>query len=430
MIYKRPQEQKLKQRLSENVRFINILAGPRQVGKTTLIRDLIAQNSAQGYYVSVDEESDNTWTEATAGIQSSTLSPPQKRDAEWLRYHWQEARRRLTQWQARQQNNIPALPDISGGNFIFAIDEIQKIEQWSEIVKGLWDSDRAKGLNMHVVLLGSAPLLMQKGLSESLAGRFETIVVSHWGLDEMQEAFNFSLEEYIYFGGYPGSASLIREEARWRQYVRDSMIRPNIEKDILQLVHIKNPMLLKQLFELGCHYSGQELSLNKMVAALNDAKHEVTMADYLHLLMQAKLLAGLHKYSGQEIRKRNSVPKLNVFNTALMSATEDYTFTEAQADRSYWGRLVESAVGAHLLNTCDEDSKLQYWRDGNQEVDFVLSKGRKLCAIEVKSSSHPQFAQGLNVFAQRYPHAKKILVGAGGIPLAEFLSHPAGYWME
>jgi predicted AAA+ superfamily ATPase len=262
-----------------------------------------------------------------------------------------------------------------------------------------------------------------------LAGRYEIIPVSHWSFVEMQQAFDLSFEEFIYFGGYPGSASLIHNESRWRRYVKESLIQPNIEKDILQMVRIKNPMLLKQLFELGCHYSGQELSLTKMISALNEAKHTETLADYLQLLQQAKLLAGLHNYEAQEVRKRNSVPKLNVFNTALISATQDYTFAEAQADRSYWGRLVESAVGAHLLNTCDNDTQVSYWREGSDEVDFILTKGNKLTAIEVKSASNPVVAKGLKVFAQRYTSAKIYLAGSGGIPLAEFLSYPAEHWI-
>ncbi len=428
MVYKRPQGQILKQRLSEAVRFINILAGPRQVGKTTMIRDVVAQNPAKGYYVSVDDEPDSAFAPDRFGGATAGISPPQKKDAEWLRFHWHEARQCAIQWQSRRQDN--SFDEASSQHFVFAIDEIQKIEQWSDIVKGLWDRDRASGFDMHVVLLGSAPLLMQRGLSESLAGRYEMIQVSHWGLAEMQQAFDFSLEEYVYFGGYPGSAPLVRDESRWRRYVRDSLIQPNIEKDILQMVRIKNPMLLKQLFELGCHYSGQELSLTKMIAALNEAKHTETLADYLQLLSQAKLLAGLHKFAEQEVRKRNSVPKLNVFNTALMSATQDYTFSEAKADRSHWGRLVESSVGAHLLNTRDDDTGVYYWRDGSQEVDFVVQRGSKLCAIEVKSAPNPLPAKGLDVFIQRNPHAKRILVGVGGIPVAEFLSHPVEYWLD
>lgn len=424
MEYTRPEEAKLKQRLAEPVRFINILAGPRQVGKTTIIRDLIPPASPHGYYISVDEEAEVSIS--SINNTSSTISPPQKKDAEWLRHYWREARDRAVKWA-----EISPLNNASAQNqpYIFAIDEIQKIDQWSDVVKGLWDEDRANNHNMHVVLLGSAPLLIQKGLSESLAGRYELMTISHWGFTEMQEAFDFSFEEYIYFGGYPGSATLIHDESRWRGYVRESLIQPNIEKDIVQMVRIKNPVLLKQLFELGCHYSGQELSLTKMIAQLNEAKHTVTLADYLQLLTQAKLLAGLHKYSAREVRKRNSVPKLIVFNTALMSAIQDYTFAEAQADRSYWGRLVESSVGAHLLNTCDSDTNVHYWRDGSNEVDFVLTSGRKLTAIEVKSSANPGRIQGLELFAQRNPTAKTILVGTGGIPLAEFLSYPAEHWL-
>jgi len=423
MKYSRPEEEKLKRRLAEPVRFINILAGPRQVGKTTIARDLIEPNSPKGLYISVDAETPASPFSTT----SNAVSPPQKRDAEWLRYYWHEARNRASKWTELSLRNSGTLPNEP---FIFAVDEIQKITQWSEIVKGLWDEDRANSLNMHVVLLGSAPLLIQKGLTESLAGRYELMPITHWGFGEMQQAFDFSLEEFIYFGGYPGSATLINEESRWRSYVRESLIHPNIEKDIVQMVNIKNPALLKQLFELGCHYSGQELSLTKMVSELNEAKHTVTLADYLQLLMQAKLLAGLHKYAAKEIRKRNSVPKLVVFNTALMSAIQDYTFAEAQADRSYWGRLVESSVGAHLLNTSDSDTQVCYWRDGSDEVDFILARGRKLVGIEVKSSANPSRARGLKVFAERNPSAKTILVGAGGVPLAEFLSYPAEHWLD
>lgn len=423
MSYIRHQQQDLALRLSESVKFINILSGPRQVGKTTIVRNLIPSNSSEGFYIAVDVDSDAITTSISQ--TNSDIAPPKERDGEWLKYYWQEARNRASKWiDASTKKDEKTKP------YVFIVDEIQKIEQWSEIVKGLWDADRINGLNMHVVLLGSAPLLMQKGLSETLAGRYEIIHVNHWSFDEMQKAFDLSIEEYIYFGGYPGSASLIRDESRWRRYVKESLIQPNIEKDILQMVRIKNPMLLKQLFELGCHYSGQELSLTKMISALNEAKHTETLADYLHLLRQAKLLAGLHKYAVQEVRKRNSVPKLNVFNTALISATQDYSFAEAQSDRSHWGRLVESAVGAHLLNTCEDDTKVLYWRDGSDEVDFILTKGRKLVAIEVKSANNPLQANGLKVFAQRNSSAKTMLVGSGGIAVSEFLSYPAEHWIS
>jgi predicted AAA+ superfamily ATPase len=269
---------------------------------------------------------------------------------------------------------------------------------------------------------------MQKGLSESLAGRYEVITATHWSYTEMQLAFDFSLEEYIYFGGYPGSAEYIKDESRWRNYLRESLIKPNIEKDILDMVRIREPHLLKQLFELGCHYSGQELALNKMSNSLGG--HVLTLADYLTLLKQVKLLAGLSKYAAQEVRKRNSVPKLQVFNTGLMSATNSYSFAEAKADRSYWGRLVESCVGAHLLNTSKEETNIYYWREGAHEVDFVITNGAKLAAIEVKSAPDPIYAKGLDEFCKLHPDAKKILVGVGGVSLAEFLSEPAEHWLD
>lgn len=419
-MYQRPQQELLFRRLQEPVRHINILAGPRQVGKTTIVRSLTS-NKDKSFYISVDGENIETYAP-----EDATIAPPSARDAEWLKYYWNIARTRTA---ARLIKNLEdgsqAIPP-----YIFAIDEIQKIPNWSEIVKGLWDADRASGLEMHVILLGSAPLLMQKGLSESLAGRYEAITLGHWTFSEMQMAFDVSLQEYIYFGGYPGSAAFIRDEPRWRSFVRNSLIQPNIEKDILDMVRIKHPYLLKQLFELGCHYSGRELSLTKMIASLNEAKHTETLADYLELLNQVKLLAGLHKYTGQEVRKRNSAPKLNVFNTGLMSAINDYTFSEALADRSYWGRLVESCVGAHIVNTATDEMSVCYWRDGSNEVDFVINHGNNLAAIEVKSSPNPIKPKGLEVFCGKYPNARKILVGKDGIALAEFLSHPAGTWLE
>ncbi len=415
-MYQRPQLSILNERLREPVKRINILSGPRQIGKTTMGVSLTA-NSTRSFYISVDYPEPPPFLDSV-----SSVLPPASRNSEWLVYYWNEARNRAKQWLLSSLNEQKSA-------FIFAIDEIQKIPNWSETVKGLWDQDRASGLEMHVVLLGSAPILMQKGLTESLAGRFETIHASHWSYQEMHQAFDYTLEQYIFFGGYPGSTPYIQDETRWRTYMRQSLIQPNIEKDILNMVRIKHPNLLKQLFELGCHYSARELALNKIIEVLNEAKHTETLADYLALLQQVKLLAGLHKYSMHEVRKRNSVPKLLVFNTGLMSAMNTYSFAEAKADRSYWGRLVESTIGAHLLNESSEDTNICYWRDGTYEVDFVISRGQQLAAVEVKSSTEPIPARGLDEFCRRYPHAKKVLVGGDGISIVEFLTYPAEYWL-
>jgi predicted AAA+ superfamily ATPase len=348
---------------------------------------------------------------------STQIIPGAHPTAEWL----------VNQW-IRARSKARALPE--GQQYILAIDEIQKIPRWSEVVKGLWDADRAEALGMHVILLGSSPWLMQKGLTESLAGRYEAIRMTHWSYSEMQSAFDFSLDEYFYFGGYPGSASLIRDEPRWREYVRGALIHPNIEKDILQMTRVDKPALLKTLFELGCAYSGQFISYTKLLGQLQDAGNTVTLAHYLDLLSQAGLLTGLSKFAIHKHRQRASSPKLNALNTALISAQGGYSFTEARNDRSYWGRLVESAVGAHLCNTAPDGCQVQYWRESPHEVDFVLSHGRKLTALEVKSGTSFAVPKGLEIFTRKFSTARSLIVGEGGIPLAEFLSRPAEGWLE
>lgn len=272
---------------------------------------------------------------------------------------------------------------------------------------------------------------MQKGLTESLAGRYETIHMAHWAYEEMQTAFDFSLNEYIYFGAYPGAAKFIRDGNRWKNYVRDALIKPNIEKDILQMARVDKPALLKALFELGCGaYSGQLVALSKIQGSLQDAGNTTTLAHYLELLAAAGLLTGLQKYAGQALRQRASAPKFNVHNSALISAQSHYSFEQAQADRSHWGRLVESAVGCHLINNKPDSAMLFYWRESPNEVDFVLQYGPKLLAIEVKSGEDYATPKGLAVFAQQYPNVKPIIVGQGGIPIAEFLLTPLHTWFE
>lgn len=412
--YRRKEVSLLLDRLAESPRFLIFLEGPRQVGKTRLIRDALTSYAQDRYtFVAVDRPDDahSPGTPATEGDAAS--KPGRPRDAEWLAGHWQRVRAA-----ARQ----------AADGHILVFDEIQKIPRWSETVKGLWDADRAEGLNLHVVLLGSSPLLMHKGMSESLAGRYELIRIAHWSFLEMYEAFDCDLDDYIYFGGYPGSASLIRDETRWRDYVRTGLIEPNIEKDILMMTRVDKPALLKQLFYLGCEYSGQLLSYTKMIGHLQDAGNTVTLAHYLDLLAKAGLIVGLQKYAGQQHRRRASVPKLNVLNPALMSAASKYTRTQAKADRSYWGRMVESAVGAHIHNTGHPQCKLYYWRESPLEVDYVIECGNKLAAIEVKSGKASSHSAGLDTFEQNFGKCRKLVVGEGGIPLVDFLSYPAEHW--
>ena len=413
--YQRQEVRTLLDRLSEPPRFLIFVAGPRQVGKTTLVHDALSQYGRSDYhYFPVDQPDESRapgFTSAEGVAYDRDVRP---RDAAWLVEQWQRAR---------------AAARESTDGHILVLDEIQKIPRWSEAVKGLWDKDRAEGLKLHVVLLGSSPLLMQKGMSESLTGRYELIRVTHWSFLEMHEAFDFDLEDYIYFGGYPGSAAYIRDEPRWRNYVNGSLIEPSIEKDILMMTRVDKPALLKQLFHLGCNYSGQILSYDKMLGQLQDAGNTTTLARYLEMLGNAGLIYGLQKYAGQQHRRRASSPKFNVLNNALMSAGSGYTKAEAKADRSYWGRLVESAVGAHLYNTGHPDCNLYYWRESSREVDFVIERGKKLTAIEVKSGPASGHASGLDIFEENFGKCRKLLVGEGGIPLVEFLSYPAEHWL-
>jgi predicted AAA+ superfamily ATPase len=199
---------------------------------------------------------------------------------------------------------------------------------------------------------------------------------------------------------------------------------------VLLLTRVDKPILLRRLFELACHYSGQILSYTKMLGQLQDAGNTTTLAHYLELLGGAGMVCGLPKYAGDAARSRGSSPKLQVLNTALMTATSDYTLSDARADREFWGRLVESAVGAHLANAAMVgDCKLHYWRERNHEVDFIVQAGRRLTAIEVKSGRAPMAHAGTAAFAQTFHPQRSLLVGGDGITLEDFLSQPAHHWI-
>lgn len=403
-------------RLTERPNRIVAVFGPRQTGKTTIVRQALQQVAQDSLYLSGDELK-QPGPPSPSGPEPAEAAPllPQVRDVEWLVRNWEEARRRA---------------DQTGQGFVLVLDEIQRIRGWSSAVKGLWDADRARERPLHVVMLWSAPLLAQSGLNESLAGRFEIVRVTHWSFPEMSSAFGLTLPEYLYFGGYPGVAQYIRDPDRWREYVLHALVEPNIERDIFEITRVDKPALLKQLFELGAAYSGQILSYNKMLGHLQDAGNTTTLARYLKLLSGVGLLTGLPKHTVHPIQRKESSPKLTVLNTALMTAGSGYYFSQAQADRTFWGRLVESAVGAHLFNSATSDIKLRYWREKSREVDFVLQRGPTLMAIEVKSGPRRSGISGMAEFAKRFGTARTLLVGEGGVPLNEFLSQPAGHWLN
>jgi predicted AAA+ superfamily ATPase len=193
---------------------------------------------------------------------------------------------------------------------------------------------------------------------------------------------------------------------------------------------VDKPALLRRLFDLGCRHSGQVLSYTKMLGQLQEAGNTTTLAHYLDLLAGAGMLTGLPKYAARAVRQRGSIPKLLVMNTALMTATAGLSPAEAREDREFYGRLVESAVGAHLINAAAGGlGEVFYWRERNHEVDFVVRVGRRVVAIEVKSGRRRDTLPGLGAFAEAFRPTRMLLVGADGIALDEFLSRPVEHWV-
>ncbi len=384
---KRSQLQLVVSRIKEERRFMQVLAGPRQVGKTTLVLQLLKEPGIQGFYVAADDIS---------GIGLA-----------WIEMQWETARQRMK---------------FAGmDSYVLIIDEIQKIPNWSETVKRLWDSDSRENIPLHVILLGSSRLLLQTGMTESLAGRYETMYISHWSLAEMRDAFGWSADQYAWYGGFPGAASLISDEMRWKNYVSNSLAETSISRDILMMSRVDKPALMRRLFDLGCSYSGQMLSFNKILGQLLDAGNTTTLSHYLDLLDSAGLLGGLEKFSRDTVRKRSSSPKFQVHNTAFVSALHPLDFQLIINEREKWGRIVESAVGAHLINNAySQGYSLFYWRDGNYEVDFVLEHKGRVVGLEVKSG-HSLRTAGMVQFRKHYPDSKIMLIGRDGIPWEEFL---------
>ena len=385
-IYQRPQAKTLTRRIADEPRrFIQIIFGARQVGKTTLAEQVAANCGLPHLLASCDD--------------------PQSGTRGWLAQQWETARKMA-------RGGKPAL---------LVIDEIQKISDWSRLVKFEWDQDSRTHCGLKVLLLGSAPLLLQKGLSESLAGRFEKIYLPHWSFAEMRQVFGWTLEQYLHYGGYPGSADLIANPLRWQDYLRAAIIDPLIGRDLVQAGRIDKPAVMHQLFSVGCACSAQIVSYTKLAGLLQERNHTVTLAGYLQLLEQAAMLAGLMKYSGSHLRRRRSSPKLQVFNNSLLSGQQGLSLAEVRRDAGLAGRLAESAVGAHLLNLARaEYASVYYWRDGDFEVDYVVEIDDRLLAVEVTGSARHSLA-GLLRFAGIYPRAERILVGPAGLPLAEFL---------
>ena len=386
MEYKRPQFAEVFDRMNEPRKFIQVLAGPRQVGKSTLIDQVLAECQIPHYLYNADGVDEN--------------------DTDWIRRIWESTR---TLMDTRQQTEA-----------VLVIDEIHKIKRWSEIVKREWDADTRGKRQLKLFILGSSRLMLRKGLTESLAGRFELIRLGHWTLQEMEDAFGWTLDEWIYYGGYPGSASLIKDMRRWKKYIKESLVAPAIEKDIILTSNIYKPALMKQLFELGCTYSAELLSLTKALGQLQDAGNVTTLSSYLEILNQCNLLAGLQKYANDEARRYQSIPKYQVYNNALLTAYKGTSYEKDRIDPQIWGRWVESAVGAYLLGGAEEGSyNVYYWRERSNEVDFIIVRQGEVIALEVKSGRRGMNS-GLPKFCELFQPKHALVIGTDGIPFDDF----------
>lgn len=371
-----------------------VLTGPRQVGKTTIAHQVMDKLPFPFIYASAD----------------SPLPP----GAEWIETQWRRA-------------EVEA--DRSRGPVLLVLDEVQKVRGWSESLKSVWDAARRSPRDIRLLVLGSSALLIREGLSESLAGRFFLHRCSHWTFQECVDAFGWDLPRWLYFGGYPGAAAFSDDERKWKRYVTDSLIETVLARDVLQLQKITKPTLLRHLFALAATFPAQILSYNKMLGQLHDAGNTTTLAHYIRLLETAFLVSGLELFSRGSIRKRGSSPKLLLWNNALITALSNRSFDESNSDAIWWGRLVENAVGGHIVNNLyPVDYSITYWRHGENEVDFVIARGTELCAIEVKSGRSGKVS-GLEAFRARYPDARLIVVGGNGIPLHDFFSTPVEAWL-
>lgn len=384
----RNQLNELRSRVAEPRRCIQVLAGPRQVGKTTLALQLIEQLSTPYTFLNADSVDPN--------------------DKFWIAEQWQSIRVKM---------HIYSQPE-----HVLLIDEVQKINNWSEYVKREWDDDTRNQVNIKVVLLGSSRLLLKDGLTESLAGRFEMIRVPHWTYTEMKQAFGITLDQYIYFGGYPGAVAYMDNESRWRKYMQQSIIAPAIEKDVLMTKRILKPAVLNQLFEIGCAYSGELLAHTKTLGQLQDVGNASTLATYLKVLSEANLLTGLQKYAIDFARRYQSIPKYQVYNNALYTVYQGSKFDTDRLDTHRWGRWIESAVGSHLINCAEElDYQVYYWRDRNDEVDFIVKYHDRVIAIEVKSGRRKDNT-GLHAFMNQFHPCRTLVVGGNGLTIEDFLS--------
>jgi uncharacterized protein len=362
--------------LASESSFLQVILGPRQVGKTTSILYYLEHIYKEAHlYVSADK------------VMNS--------DHTWIRECWQKAR---------------------AEGALLVVDEIQKIDQWAETIKSLWDEEKRRQQPIKCILLGSSSLDIQRGLSESLTGRFQLIQAHHWNAAESLAGYGISFEEFLKYGGYPGSYDLRSQQEEWISYIRTSILSTVIEKDILLNNTVKSPALFKQAFDIIMSYPAQEISYTKLLGQIQEKGNTDLVKHYLRLYEGAYLLRALEKYSGKALKTRTSSPKILPLCPSMyfLELQEDYGPTER-------GHVFELIVGAQLNRT---SLPLYYWREGQDEVDYVLVKGKTIWAIEVKSGRRKS-SKGLEAFRKKFPTARLAIITMDVYP--SFEKNPMAY---
>lgn len=389
-MFERAQVTTIKTRLTEcTFPLMQVLVGPRQTGKSTMLQQALSAITLPSQFVSADD----------------LLAPNEA----WLRQCWQDAR---NLYLATQQP------------IVLVLDEIQKVPAWPNIVKGMWDQDRREKHDIRVCLSGSSSLLLRKGLEDSLMGRFEIVRSPHWSFTECEQAFGTTLDDFLFFGGFPQAQQLRHDFKRWQDYMLEGIIEPTIAKDVFEDEDVRKPALLKALFYLGARFSAQELSYNKIAGQLQDSGNLATLAHYLNLLDKAGMLCGLEKYHPNILLQKKSSPRFLVYDQSLMTATSKRAQEFVLQDSELKGHLIETCIGAHLLALSKEHNfDVSWWRTGTNEVDFVIHDVERVLAIEVKSGRMKPL-NGMRAFLRDYPHAQHLVVGSTGanaLSVEEFL---------
>ena len=370
------QFEEIVKKLSRGPRFIQAIIGPRQTGKTTLALQLKKSWKGPCIY--------------------ETADVPGAENRNWIM--------ELNEAAVKESNDKKK-------ESLLIIDEIQKIPGWSDALKYVYDKNERNRVRVRIIILGSSALLMQRGLTESLAGRFEVNRHSHWSFEECRDFYKFNLNDYIYYGGYPGAAKIRKDAKRWQAYIKDSIIETVIAKDVLLMNPVTKPALLRQAFALCLHHPAEIFSYQKMLGQLQDAGNTTTIAFYLRLMANAFFLVPVEKYSGNRVKQKGSSPKVISLDNSIINVVNNRNYGEVMRDLAYKGRLFENAVGSRLYWLAQEEGwEIFYWRERDFEVDYVLSKGDKIVAVEVKSGYPGKAQSALDVFARKYKNVKKIVI--------------------